>query len=90
VEDNKEACNTCDGTGWFYGDADLSWCGCGIQPFYGYWLYHECDCGGILTSWAQFEQLHASDPLVERVSWARYKQAYEDGWDVEWTENEEL
>jgi hypothetical protein len=60
------------------------------MEFYGYWLYHECDCGGILTSWAQYERLHASDPLVERVSWERYKQAHEDGWDVEWTENEEL
>lgn len=60
------------------------------MEFYGYWLLAECDCGGILTSWDQLDLLREGCPLVERVSWKAYKKAREAGWEVEWTENEEL
>lgn len=60
------------------------------SPMYGYWLHHESECGGVIRSWRDFKKLTTSDPLVEMVSFKRYAEAYSDGWEVEWTENEEL
>lgn len=58
--------------------------------FYGYWLHPESCSGGIVTSRAELETLRDSDALVEQVSFAEYQKAKEAGWEVEWTENEQL
>ena len=65
-------------------------CTCDGKAFYGYWLLVEGSCGGILTSREELERLREVMPLVERVQWSEYKKAKTLGWDVEWTENEEL
>lgn len=83
-------CRHCDGSGWFYGDAELGQCPC-VQdkPMYGYYLHAESSSGGIYQTLAEKVE-YCADGLVEEVSFEEYRKARDEGWEVEWTENEEL
>lgn len=55
-----------------------------------YILHPESDAGMIVHSRDQIDQIIYQDPMCVDVSLAQYQQAHANGWEVEWTEDEDL
>jgi hypothetical protein len=62
---------------------------CGTRLDY-YMLHPESDSGFIVHSRDQIDEVIYQDPMCVDVSLEQYQQAHANGWDVEWTENENL
>lgn len=84
-------CRMCDGTGLFYGDADIGPCPCiHDRPVYGYWLHDESECGGIYRTVGEKAEVINGPDMAYEATLEMYREARDNGYEVEWTENEEL